>query len=315
MRVKNAPVAAFTLLALIDLGAGTAAAQAVQPAAGDTTTAALQSSGATSRGTRWDNLSIFAGLDGSKQPQDLGINANMGVRFSGNLGLPVSDRLNLAAQIGAGVNLSDAAVHVLDQIEGTSKRTQTFFTLGLSQSIGERTTWGLAYDGLLQHYYDDFTLGQMRGFAGYSITESNEVGVWFTTSVKSDQGMMGTTPVTLDPISQTNGYVAHVWPTGARTRLWLGLASGHHNIVWGLPDNSRDSRVVVYGADLELPLSDRFAVSGSANFLTPTATGTVDAFLGITYFPGRNAAHQRRGTFVPRQAVANNPEFPVNMHR
>jgi hypothetical protein len=93
------------------------------------------------------------------------------------------------------------------------------------------------------------------------------------------------------------------------------MARGHHNIVWVLPDNSRDSNVMVYGADLELPLSERFAVSGSANFLTPTATGTVDAFLGITYFPGRNAEHHKRGNFVPRQAVANNPEFPINMHR
>ena len=65
----------------------------------------------------------------------------MGARFSANLGLPISDRLNLGAQVGAGVNLSDAAVHVLDQIEGTSNRTQTFFTAGLFQTVGRKTTW------------------------------------------------------------------------------------------------------------------------------------------------------------------------------
>ena len=294
--------------------AADAAAQSLD-ARSDSAAPALQSTAATGNGSIWENLSIFAGLDGSKQPQDLGINANMGIRLSGNLGLPISDRLNLGAQIGAGVNLSDAAVHVLDQIEGTSKRTQTFVTLGLFQTVGGKATWGLAYDMLVQQYYDDFTLGQVRGFAGYNVTGDNEVGVWFTKSAKRDSGSMGGTPVNLDPISQTNGYFAHVWPTGARTRLWLGVARGHHNIVWVLPDNSQDRNVAVYGADLELPLSDRFAVSGSANFLTPTSTGTVDAFLGITFFPGRNAEHRKRGSYSPRLAVANNPEFPVNMHR
>ena len=315
MRVRYAPLASFALVALVGQGAAVdAAAPGLEPGPVQAA-AAPQSSRPHASGTWLENLSIFAGLDGSKQPQDLGINANMGARFSANLGVPISERLNLGAQVGAGVNASDAAVHVLDQIEGTSNRTQTFVTLGLFQTVGRKTTWGFAYDALMQQYYDDFTLGQVRGFVGYDVTEVNEVGMWFTTSVKDDRGLMGSTPVKLDPISQTNGYFAHNWPTGARTRLWLGLARGHHNIVWVLPDNSRDTNVVVYGADLELPLSDRFAVSGSANFLTPTATGTVDAFLGITFFPGRNAAHYKRGTFVPAQAVANNPEFPINMSR
>jgi hypothetical protein len=315
VRVRFNPLAALALLASVSqVAIVDAAAQGLQSEPVQAS-ATPQSFRPVASGSLWENFSVFAGLDGSKQPQDLGINANMGARFSANLGLAISDRLNLGAQVGAGVNLSDAAVHVLDQIEGTSNRTQTFLTVGLFQAVGRKTTWGFAYDALMQQYYDDFTLGQVRGFAGYDVTETNEVGVWFTKSVNSDQGLMGNTPVSLEPISQTNGYLAHVWPTGARTRLWLGMARGHHNIVWVLPDNSRDSNVMVYGADLELPLSERFAVSGSANFLTPTATGTVDAFLGITYFPGRNAEHHKRGNFVPRQSVANNPEFPINMHR
>ena len=59
--------------------------------------------------------------------------------------------------------------------------------------------------------------------------------------------------------------------------MWLGVARGHHNVVWVFPDNSRTENVLVYGADLQLPLNDRFAVMGAANFLTPTSTGTVDA--------------------------------------
>src|SRR4029077_17882474 len=74
----------------------------------------------------FDNLSLFVGPDGSKQPQDLGINANMGIRFSANWGFSLSEPLKLGAQVGVGSNISDNAVHVLDQIQGTTRRTQTF---------------------------------------------------------------------------------------------------------------------------------------------------------------------------------------------
>jgi hypothetical protein len=134
-------------------------------------------------------------------------------------------------------------------------------------------------------------------------------------SLNGADAVMGGTPVRLEPISQVNGYLTHTWPTAARTTFWAGVSSGHHNIVWVLPDNSRSGRNFVYGAQLELPLSDRFGVSGSANFLSPTSTGTVDAFLGLTCYPGRKAQQLARPTFAPRQDVANNPTFAVNMSR
>jgi hypothetical protein len=312
MNVKRILLYAFALVMLVQFGMTSAAAQDVQ-ATGNA--AAQTSAGNGIEKSIWQNLSLFAGLDGSKQPQDLGINANMGARFSANLGLPISKRLGLGAQLGVGQNVSDAAVHVLDQIEGTSSRTQTFVTLGVFRNSASIVSWGLAYDMLLQQYYDNFTLGQVRGFAGYHVTSVDEVGVWFTKSARGQSGKMGTADVRLDPVSQANGYFSRIWSAGARTRLWVGVASGHHNVVWVLPDNSRDHNVLVYGADLEVPLNERFALSGSANFLTPTATGTVDAFLGITFFPGKKADRRTRDSFAPPQGVANNPEFSVNMSR
>lgn len=260
------------------------------------------------------NLELFAGLDGSKQPQDLGINANMGVRFAANLGVALLPSAGLGAQIGGAINLSDAAVHVLDQIEGTSRRTQTYLTLGLFQRTASPLSWSLGYDLLHQRYYDTFTLHQLRGQAGVRVAANDEVGGWFTTSLGGQDGTMGGTPVRLDPITQVNGYVTHTWPTRARTTLWAGLAAHHHNIVWVLPDNSRDTNVLVYGARLELPLSDRVSITGSGNFLTPAATGTVDAYLGVTFFPGR-ARSAVRGRYQPALPVANNPEFPVDLRR
>jgi hypothetical protein len=263
----------------------------------------------------FDNLSLFVGPDGSKQPQDLGINANMGIRFSANVGFALSEALKLGAQVGVGSNISDNAVHVLDQIQGTTRRTQTFFTAGVFERPNEKVNWGLVYDTVFEHYYDTFHLSQLRGQAGYNVTSDNEIGASFTKQLRGASGVMGTTPVRLDPIDQIKGYTRHTWATRAQTSVWIGMANGHHDVVWVFPDNSRDTHVLLYGAELYIPLSEKFAVSGAANLLTPASTGTVDAYLGVSFFPGRGAFRATGNRFAPLQSVANNPEMAINLHR
>ena len=173
----------------------------------------------------------------------------------------------------------------------------------------------MAYDALIEHYYDDFQLAQMRGQIGIDVTADNEMGVWFTKSLKGDDAHMAGTPVRLDPISQANVFYRHRWANHAQTAAWIGVAAGHGDVVWVFPANPRDDHVLVYGSELHMPLSDRFAITGAANFLTPTATGTVDAFLGVAFYPGRSAMRQDRNTYAPLADVANNPTFPVNLQR
>jgi hypothetical protein len=264
---------------------------------------------------RFENFSLFAGLDGSKQPQDLGINAHMGVRTAVNSGLKLAEKWGLGAQVGGALNFSDAAVHVLDQIGGPSRRTQAYLTLGVFQRTSKKFNWALAYDMLHEDYYDNFHLAQFRTDLSYNINAQNSFGASIAKAVRGDDGVMGETPVRLDPISQVHGYFRQVWPTGAMTRLWAGVAGGHNNVVWVFPDNSRKDHVWVYGADLHMPLSDHFAVAGQGNFVTPTATGTVDAYLGVVFYPGRSALRQSQSRFAPVMPVANNPTFSVNLKR
>jgi len=264
---------------------------------------------------RFENFSLFAGLDGSKQPQDLGINAHMGVRTAVNSGLKLSEKWGLGAQVGGALNFSDAAVHVLDQIGGPSRRTQAYLTRGLFQRTNSRFHWAFAYDMLHEDYYDNFHLAQVRTDLSFNINARNSFGASIAKAVRGDDGVMGETPVRLDPISQVHGYFRQVWPTGATTRLWAGVAGGHNNVVWVFPDNSRKDHVWVYGADLHMPLSDHFAVAGQGNFVTPTATGTVDAYLGLVFYPGRSALRQSQSRFAPVVPVANNPTFSVNLKR
>lgn len=257
-------------------------------------------------------IELFAGLDGSKQPQDLGINANMGTRFAVSLTLPLSAARGLGLQVGAGLSLSDAAVHVLDQIDGTSRRTQRFLTAGVFQQR-TRLVWAANVDYLSQAYYDTMTLAQARGLVGVRASPATEVGVLGSAPLKDDTADAAGTPVTLHPIGHVAAYVTRTWSYGATTRAWAGVAAAHHNVVFVFPDNSQTRRPLVYGAQLDMPLSPRLSVTGAANFVTPTATGTVDAYLGISVFPGRPG--RPRGAARPVLPIANNPEFPVDLRR
>jgi hypothetical protein len=309
--VQSVLVTSALVVSAASLEAGQNGPAPANSAAG---TAAAVAAAAPAPG-QFENVSLFFGLDGSKQPQDLGINAHMGIRFSGNAGFAVAEKAGLGVQVGAAWNVSDAAVHVLDQIGGPSKRTQGFVTFGLFQRTARRLNWALGYDMLRQDYYDNFSLAQWRADVSYGVNNTSWVGVALAKAAKGDDGLMGETPVRLDPITQVHGYFSHVWPTGANTRLWAGVANGHNNVVWVFPDNSRKEKVAVYGADLHMPLSDRFAVTGQGNFVTPTATGTVDAYLGVVFYPGRGAMRTTQSRFAPMIPVANNPTFSVNLKR
>ena len=58
--------------------------------------------------TPWDNLKLFSSLDAFKGPMDLGNrNANFGIRFGANLGVPVLPTRNIGFQIGTTETVAD----------------------------------------------------------------------------------------------------------------------------------------------------------------------------------------------------------------
>lgn len=262
-----------------------------------------------------ENLSLFGGLDGSKQPQDLGVNANMGGRFAANWGFALFEDFGIGLQIGTSLNYSANAVRVLDRIEGTATRFQNFSTIGVFQRSRLGLNWAIAYDYLAENYYDRFDLSQWRGLVGYELNQRNEVGVWYTVADRGANGFYKTTPVHLKPISMGNAYWRHTWASCAQTMLWMGMAEGHGRVNVALGDLGRTGNTFVYGAQLFVPLNDSLAVFGQANMITPASTGTVDAFLGFSFYPGRSARSGFRGRFSPMLPVANSPMFAVDMSR
>ncbi|WP_146586352.1 DUF6666 family protein [Posidoniimonas polymericola] len=260
-----------------------------------------------------DDWSLFAGLEGSKQPQDFGINAHFGARVALNYGRLVSDDSTLGWQVGTAVVATDNAVQVVERVEGSSSRLQSFTTLGVFQHTDIGVHWSIVYDLLWQDYYDDFFLGQWRGEWGLDLGCQDRVGVMAMLHGHGDAGSFGGTGVYLRPINQASLFWRHAWPTGGAVRGWVGLADGHAEANAALGDWPRRDAMMVFGSDFRVPLTDYLALTGQANFIMPADTGTVDAFLGFEYFPGGRSATGRAAR--PLLPVASNATFSVDLFR
>jgi hypothetical protein len=269
----------------------------------------------TSHSWSWlETLELFGGLEGAKDPQDFGVNANFGGRLHVNWGAPLLPAWGIGVQIGTAVDLTDNAVQVFERLEGNSDRVQEFTTVGIFQRIGA-LNWAVVYDFLEESYYDHFNLGQVRAKVGYHITPCDEIGAWGTIATEKDNGTFGAVPITLRPIDQASAFWRHTWENCAQTTVWVGGCPGHGQVNLALGDLPSVGARVVFGADLHIPLSDNWAIFGEANFLTPANSGTVDAYLGFAYYIGGSAHGFRERQFSPVLPVADDTSMPIDLNR
>jgi len=261
-----------------------------------------------------ENLSLFLGLNGSKQPQEFGVNAHFGGQFAANIGIPLSEETGIGLQVGTALNYTDNAVQVLERVDGTSGRLQSFTTVGLFQR-NDGLIWGAAYDFLFQEYYDEFHLGQWRGKIGTELDDRNEVGLRASIANHGDRGVYRAAPainVTLDPITQGSVYWTRTWDNHAATTIWAGLADGHGEPNLALGDFPPTNERFLFGAEVHIPLNDHLALFGQGNFIMPADTGTVDSYLGLVFYPDGGSWTARTRRFSPVLPVANTTSFAVD---
>lgn len=257
-------------------------------------------------------LSFFWGIDGSKQPQDYGVNANLGTRLRATWSAPLNADLGLGYQLGTAVDVSDNAVQVFELLGEDTTRFQNHSTVGIFQRL-DRVAWGVVFDHLYQDGFDSVSLGQWRGRVSYRATECSEVGATVRLRSFGDTAEFLGTPVRLRTIDQYSLYCRQYFSTGVQITGWVGLADEHgeSNAVTG-PAASHEN-ALVFGADVLAPLNDSFAIYGETNLMLPADTGTVDAFLGIAWYVRGNAKSARRGAFSPLLPVASDTTFSVDL--
>jgi hypothetical protein len=262
----------------------------------------------------WDSFNLFGGLEGSKQPQDAGVNANFGTRWAAEWGFPLLADYGIGGQIGTSVNFTNNAVQVFERVGESTRRQQSFTTLGIFQRT-DSWRWGIAYDYLYESYYDQFSMSQIRGRIGYAVSPSDEIGFWGTIPTMDGNGEILNIPVTLSPIRQGSIFWQHLFPAGPRTTVWGGISEGHAQANLALGDLNRTGSQFVFGAEVDMPLNNYLSIFGQANFIGPNDTGTVDSFLGIAYYPSGRAFPKNRSEFAPYQSLVNSTTFATDFKR
>ena len=70
-----------------------------------------------------------------------------------------------------------------------------------------------------------------------------------------------------------------------------------------------------YGAQLIIPLRDKWAIFGQGNFIMPPDSGTVDAYLGFDFYPHGGARCLSTAAYAPLQTVAAPTNFAIDLRR
>lgn len=262
-----------------------------------------------------DNFSVFLGFEGSKQPQDFGGSGQFGGRAALNWGLPLVAPWGLGAQFGTSIDAMAATTLPTQSPLGSVGRTQNFTTVGVFQRTRFGANWGVVYDFLAQEYYDSAFLGQWRINVSLDVTPRSTFGAWSALNGFGDRANFGTSEVMLSPITQTNVYWRYQWPTAVFTTLWCGMANRRSPIDPVQAERPRFRDTFVFGAELLVPLTDRLAIFGQGNFITPVASGTVDAYLGFVFYPRGGVRRAYSATYAPLQTVAAPTNFALDLRR
>ncbi|MGB7328834.1 MAG: hypothetical protein WBD31_28405, partial [Rubripirellula sp.] len=84
----------------------------------------------------FEQLSFLAAIDGAKQPQDYGVNADLGVRLRGQYAGPLWEDHGIGFQIGSAVTWTDNAVRVFELIGEDTSRFQNYTYLFTERKTG-----------------------------------------------------------------------------------------------------------------------------------------------------------------------------------
>jgi hypothetical protein len=194
-------------------------------------------------------------------------------------------------------------------------RRQFFVTGGFFRRVDWGLQGGVVFDYMHDEwYYDAIDLNQIRGEVSWVFPCQHELGFWFT------QGMSDTTstsefrtaPAVFTTVTEgwepTDIYAAFYrrkfQDCGAEGRLFGGFTGESDGII---------------GADVNLPISDRFALRSGFTYLIPSEGKSTGGFaeeswnvgVSLVWYPGcRNSRNQDYNR--PLFNVADNGSFMID---
>jgi hypothetical protein len=254
-----------------------------------------------------DNVSVFAGIHAFKGPLDDGEPSNFGFQQGFNVAGPVRSWgvPNLGYQIGYQATQS--------QLSGTlttdDTRHQSFLTMGFFRRQPVGFQWGIVWDWLNDDYHERHNLTQIRIQTSVLNCDGREIGFWTAIGTNSDsyeEGGASPTTQTVEAVDQFAFFYRWRLRDCGNARLWAGFTGGKEGL---------------FGGDMTLPMSDRWALQSSFNYLIPDTnnppTGTQQeswnlSFNMVWYLGCKAKYTECCSPYKPMFNVADNGTFFVD---
>ncbi|MBN1394937.1 MAG: hypothetical protein JW959_07935 [Pirellulales bacterium] len=268
----------------------------------------------------------FFGMDAFKGISDNTFNSNFGAVAGLNAALPVFG----LADYGIGWQLG-MSYGVYDWTGGSvinprESQQQMFVTTGFYRKAAgdQRLSFGIVYDWMFNDHWGIYgvnpTMGQWRGQFEWAVSGSNAFGVYgcFDDRYSIQSLTIGEARVSLrnQSLMQVNMFWHHKFASGADSWLWIGAPEDIRLYGNGSLGN------LIFGANVQAPISDRLALYGNAQYMHPSATASMTAAMeegwnigaGIVwYFGGHARSDKINGKcWLPYMPVANNSTFLVD---
>lgn len=258
------------------------------------------------RADAFRDLSIYAGVQGFKDPIDLGENGDFGFHEGANWGMPLWGCSGVGIQLGFEFDHSDLAPNAT--VFG-DHRNQYFMTGGVFYRPTRECGWqgGIVWDYLDDEFYDSVKVGQLRGNLSY-VVDWSEVGFEFAVGVHSDK----TSTIPFDtgigtiyqPVDLYTLYYGRRLANGGEFKVYGGLADGLGGIV---------------GSTLDIAISDSFSLQGDFSYIIAdhVPAGQIpgesaNLAFSIVWHPGCHARDTFDSAYRPLFNVADNSSFIVN---
>jgi len=263
------------------------------------------------------NLQLETGALAMRNPLDFEDSGNFGAQFALNWASAQPLFCGLNVQAGARATQLDFNGTAANGFETDDARTQVFWTAGVffRAPVGcDGWSAGVVYDSLIEDYYRQYELSQLRAELSYSFGGLVDIGFRGAFALNEDEFdfLKLDEELTIEGKASATSYYTMFLRTnfdqGAQATVFGGVTEWNEAIV---------------GATAEAPLSDSFAVKGGATYIIPSERGlgnlrdeeTWNVSAGIVWYLGGGARANACGAARPLFDVADNGTFLQNFLR
>ncbi|MBQ7030423.1 MAG: hypothetical protein IJN32_09290 [Thermoguttaceae bacterium] len=263
------------------------------------------------------NVQLEAGAFAMRNPLDFEDSGNFGAQFALNWASARPLFCGLNVQAGARATQLDFNGTAANGFETDDARTQVFWTAGVffRAPIGcDGWSAGVVYDSLIEDYYRQYELSQLRAELSYSFGGLCDIGFRGAFALNEDDFdfLRLDDELTVEGKATATSYYTMFLRTnfdqGAQATVFGGVTEWSEAIV---------------GATLESPLTESLAIKGGATYIIPTERGlgnlrdeeTWNVSAGFVWYLGGGARANACGETRPLFDVADNGTFLQNFLR